>query len=222
MPFIVAKSSSIQNGSVMVTDLFPNQSQANPAIDPQPQGPFYVRAPEYGHGAGKTPLLNSTSGISFASAGEGLVSYLLRRVADHNNGAGSLAITLANAIAIAEAIQARLEGGLSITDANLNALVLAEVGNASDFDGSGSDSSGDAAEVLAILAGETYLVSAGTQIETALGAYVPVLADAGFQGNRRSLVDRDSSWRISRQEGVLGGLEAAGLVSLYNSDGTLA
>jgi hypothetical protein len=222
MPFIVAKSSSIQNGSVMVTDLFPNQSQANPAIDPQPQGPFYVRAPEYGHGAGKTPLLNSTSGISFASAGEGLVSYLLRRVADHNNGGGSLAITLANAIAIAEAIQARLEAGQSLTDANLNALVLAEVGNASDFDGSGSDSSGDAAEVLAILAGETYLVSAGTQIETALGAYVPVLADAGFQGNRRSLVDRDSSWRISRQEGVLGGLETAGIVTLYNSDGTLA
>lgn len=222
MPFIVAKSSSIQNGSVMVTDLFPNQSQANPTVDPAPQGPFYVRAPEYGHGAGKTPLLNSASGISFASAGEGLVSYLLRRVADHNNGGGSLAITLANAIAIAAAIQARLEGGLSLSNADLTGLVLAEVGNASDFDGSGSDSSGEASEVLAILAGETYLVLAGTQIQTALNAYVPVLADAGFQGNRRSLVAKDSSWQISRQAGVLGGLETAGIVSIYNSDGSLA
>ena len=43
MPYIIARRPEIQNGSVQITDLFPNESQRNLVNDPRGQGPFLCK-----------------------------------------------------------------------------------------------------------------------------------------------------------------------------------
>ena len=38
-PAICIRDTSISNGQILVKDMWPNRSQANPVVDPAPQGP---------------------------------------------------------------------------------------------------------------------------------------------------------------------------------------
>lgn len=231
MPYLVARRSEIQSGHIMITDLFPNQSLANPTIDPKPQGPFYIKPANFGSSFGQTPnLISNGQEVIVESDAYGLVAYLLRHVED---GTGA-AITVLNAVAISDAIKALVRTGAAITANALNNAVIAG-GLASDFDGSGTTSNGEVEHVLRILAGESYVLSKGVKIQDAQGAFIPVLADAGFQDDVRKLVDRDASWKISLAQGSLrglvdalpvennfaGGTSTDPLITVYNSDGTL-
>lgn len=229
MPYLVARRSEIKSGHIMITDLFPNQSLANPTIDPKPQGPFYIKPANFGSSFGETPnLISNGQEVIVESDAYGLVAYLLRHVED---GAGA-AITVLNAIAISDAIKVLVRSGAVINANALNNAVVAG-GLASDFDGGGTSSNGEVEHVLRILAGESYVLSKGTKIQDAQGAFIPVLADGGFQGDVRRLVSKDASWKISLAQGSLRGLvsatenEFAGgtstdpLLTIYNADGTL-
>jgi hypothetical protein len=190
--YVVAARAEVQNGSVQVTDLWPNQSQAN------------------------------------------LV--LLRNV--QADGAGGGALTFAEAKAAASSILARVYARGTLTLAVINGFLVAAAGAGTELtDAGGSDSTGSVEDILKILAGETYIVSAGTQIEDGAGAFVPVLGDSGMQSFSRVLVPNDSSWQISLSEGSLASLTTvrdqvdgdlfAGvrstipLVTVYAADGTI-
>ena len=250
MPYIIARRPEIQNGSVQITDLFPNESQRNLVNDPRGQGPFYVRTANVGSTGGERPVLkvNADTSIEFLRRSNGLIAYLIANVeanpAANVNGAGTgPALTLAQAEQAASNIIARVRAGSTLQIADINTILSgADVVNApTDLDGAGgvanSNSTGSLVEVLAILAGEDYIVNAGTPVQDADGVKELVLAPGSLGSTMRTLVERDSSWKISFSEGSLAGLTSvrdavngdlfAGvrstspLLTVYNDDGTL-
>ena len=240
MPFILARRAEIQNGSIQITDLFPNATQSNPGIDPRPQGPFYVRVANIGDIGRTRPIIktNDDGSLSFLTRCNGLVAYLIANVeADH--GAAANALTIPQAEEAASQILARVQGGLKLEVGDVNTILSgAQVVNAATFldgDGNASDSTGKISEVLAILAGEDYIVAAGTPIQDAAGAFQNGINPGTLGTTMRTLVPNDSSWKISFSEGVLGGLtgaqdvkkafagvkSATPLLTVYNDDGTI-
>ena len=71
-PVICIRDASIVNGSLMVKDMWPNRSQANPVVDPAPQGPRYVRQPEN--------VLPVVANQAVSAEVRGLASYLLMTI----------------------------------------------------------------------------------------------------------------------------------------------
>ena len=241
MPFILARRSEIQNGSIQITDLFPNATQSNPGIDPRPQGPFYVRVPNIGASGQTRPFIktNTDGSLEFLKRCNGLVAYLIAHVeADPGGNAGDgPALTVVEAEAVADLIITRVRAGGTVTLANVNDDLTAVAGGATDLDGAAgnSNSTGSLAEVLAILAGEDYIINGGVSIQTAGGVFAPVIAPGTLGTTMRTLVPNDSSWKISFSEGVLSGLtgvqnanrafagvkSATPLLTVYNDDGTI-
>lgn len=241
MPFILARRSEIQNGSVQITDLFPNATQANLVNDPRPQGPFYVRVPNIGATGRARPIIktNSDGSLEFLTQCNGLVAYLIANV-EANGGIAGPALTVPLAEVAAENILARVRDGQTLEINDINAILSdADVANApTDLDGAsvaGSSSTGDLSEVLAILAGENYIINAGVAIQTAGGLKAAVIAPGTLGSTMRTLVPNDSSWKISFSEGVLSGLvgaqntnlafagvkSATPLLTVYNDDGSI-
>lgn len=235
MPYILARSSQIQNGSVQITDLFPNESQRNMVNDPVAQGPFYVKTPNLGlSGLYRTIIqTNGDGSLSFLREARGLVAYLIANVEADGVGAGD-ALTLAEAEATVATLLARVRAGQAIEVGDVNNALTAANGNATSL--VGGNSTGTLVEVLSILAGNDYVVPAGRAIQTALGAFAPVIAPGTLVETVRSLVPNDTSWKISFSEGVLSGLvstadrkfgagavvpNTAPLLTVYNDDGTL-
>jgi len=240
MPFILARRSQIQNGSIQITDLFPNVSQRNLVNDPVGQGPFYVRVPNIGATGRTRPFIktNADGSLEFLQSCNGLVAYLLANVeADFGGAADSL--TVPQAEAAATLILGRAQAGQTLQVADINTILsgVAVVNAATDLDGAavGSDSTGSVAEVLAILAGEDYTVNGGVPIQDLNGAFAPVIGAGTLGTTMRTLVHNDSSWKISFSEGTLGGLagaqdpkkafagvnSATPLLTVYNDDGTI-
>ena len=244
MPFILARRSEIQNGSIQVTDLFPNASQRNLVNDPVGQGPFYVRVPNIGATGATRPIIatDGAGALSFLRKCNGLVAYLIATVeADPGgNGGAGPALTVVQAEAAANLILARVRAGQTLQIGDINTILSdATVANgATDLDGAsvgGSNSTGSLLEVLAILAGEDYIISGGVDIQTGAGAKAIVLSPGVLGTTMRTLVPNDSSWKISFSEGSLAGLtgaqdvnkafagvkSATPLLTVYNDDGTI-
>jgi hypothetical protein len=233
MPFILARRSEIQNGSIQITDLFPNATQSNPGIDPRPQGPFYVRVANIGSTGRTRPIIktNADGSLEFLTQCNGLVAYLIANVEAVPGGAAD-ALTVVEAEAIADGILARVQDGLALELADING-VCNGVSAGSGLDQ--GDSTGSVAEVLAILAGEDYIVNAETPIQDAGGDFVNGIAPGTLGTTMRTLVPQDSSWKISFSEGVLSGLvgaqnanlafagvkSATPLLTVYNDDGSI-
>ena len=244
MPFILARRSEIQNGSIQITDLFPNVSQRNLVNDPVGQGPFYVRVPNIGATGRTRPFIktNTDGSLEFLTRCNGLVAYLIAHVeADPGgNGNDGPALTVPQAEQAVTNIVARVRAGQTVTTANVNDILSAAdvVDGATDLDGEtvgNSDSTGSIAEVLAILAGEDYIINGGVPIQDLNGVFAPVVSPGTLGTTMRSLVPNDSSWKISFSEGVLSGLtgvqnanrafagvkSATPLLTVYNNDGTI-
>jgi len=228
--YLIARRAEVQNGSVMVTDLFPNESQRNTAIDPVGAGPIYVRQVDLGVKGKYRAILSTTANvISFARESRGLVAFLIKNVA---HGAGD-ALTVAEATFGANLILAEVRDGNALPAIAINGILTnINVGGA----GTDIEANSTVSELIRVLAGETYIVKAGSTVEDANSDFVPdVNASAGFQNDVRHPVDGDSSWVLSAQGGVLSGLKSnqnvkvgfAGvlttdpIVTVYNADGTL-
>ena len=229
--YIVARRAEVQNGSVMITDLFPNASQRNTSIDPPASGPIYVRQVDLGVQGLHRVVLKTTAGVvSFVNEAKGLVPFLLKNVA---SGANGDALTIGEATVGAKAILNLVRTGVAVDLASVNAILeLATVG------GAGTDLSANSTieELVRVLAGETYLVPAGSQITLANGNFaVDLNASSYFQSDVLHPVDGDSSWLVSLEEGCLKGLTslqdpdvvfagkkvATPIVTVYNANGTL-
>ena len=233
MPFILARRSEIQNGSIQITDLFPNVSQRNLVNDPAGQGPFYVRISNMGATGRTRPFIktNVDGSLEFLQQCNGLVAYLIANV-EADVGGDDDALTVPEAEEIANGLLARVRAGQTLTLANINA-VCNGVSNASGLDQ--GDSTGSVSSILSILAGEEYTVNAGVPIQDAGGDFTNGIDPGTLGSTMRNLVPNDSSWKISFAEGTLGGLAGdqdpkkafAGvnsdtpLLTVYNDDGTI-
>jgi hypothetical protein len=158
MPYICLRRNDIPDGVLQVVDLKPNTSQRNSIKEP-PGQTRYFRAPDL------EPVVTVGAGpILVQSVTDGLAAYLIDNVEDQDNG--GTALTGSMAIAAASAIVAAMQGGGTVTIADVNADLQAATGGALTTL-TGGTSTGSLADVLNILAGATYRVPARTVVETA-------------------------------------------------------
>lgn len=215
MPFICLRRADIPNSTLQVTDLWPNKSQANPSIDPYPQGPRYVSQIV----APTLATLSSTGGTQrfFGTAQSGLSAFLL--VNARVTAGANPALTPAQALLCANALVAQMRLGNALGIAQINAAMAAVVANAT--------LQGVAASVvpdlLRVLSGATYTVPAGTVIQNGAGAWVAQGSPAAFNAacyDFSTYVDvnvADSSFYISLAQGKLNGFTS----SAFSYKGTL-
>jgi hypothetical protein len=121
MPFICLRRSDIQDAVLQITDLWPNASQRNQSIDPQPQGPRYVDGPKT-----SSVILSSTGATQryLAQAQVGLAAYLIANV----EAANLAALTPAQADTIAASLIATMRAGGTLNLAAIDAALSTTAG----------------------------------------------------------------------------------------------
>jgi hypothetical protein len=219
-PVICIRDASIKNGQLMVSDLFPNKSQASAVIDPAPQGPRYLRVVE-----NETP---SVSNLVVTRDVSGLSAYFL--VTLDVDGAG-INPTVAQATAFANAVIAEMRNGADLSEMRdvIGGVFNDDTGLEGQL-GAGS-STATTANILAILGGAHFTVPAGTDVDD---AYISVADQASLFDETvyAPIHDEDSSFHISLAEGFLSKAKSARvdprtnealdpLVVVYGSDGSL-
>lgn len=206
MPFICLARTDIPNSTLQITDLWPNKSQTNPVIDPPAVGPLYINAPT-------TAFVGiTTAGAvqTFTVAASGLAAYLLANV--QSAGAGGPALTPANALTMSNNIITAMRAGSTLSLAAINVILGAVVGG-TVLTGGGSLSTGAVTDVLRILAGITYTVPAGTQIQAVGPIFVaqgsPAVFNAANFADHKDILPTDSSFYDSLSYGKIAGFKSA-------------
>jgi len=211
MPFICLRRTDIPNGTLQVTDFWPNKTQANAVVDPKPQGPRYCNAPNT-----STVVLTSTGGAQrqFAAAYSGLAAYLLANV--QQDGAGGAAMTPTQADTAAAALITAMRAGSDLTLADINTILVAAAGAGTELNSlGGSASTGAVSDVLRILAGATYTVPSGSVIQNTSTVFTPQSSAAAWNAanfNFNTFTDvlaMDSSFYISLAQGQLNGFTSS-------------
>jgi len=167
MPFICKIRTDIPATVLQVLDLLPNSSQRNLIYDPLGQTKYIERA------------TNDTVVVAAnvtQAAYDGVAAWLIDAIEDSGDG-GALTATEANTIAAA--LIARLDLGLDMDTASVNAVIQATV--AASGIGLGA-SVGTLLELLQILAGGEYVVPAGTSADPGAGNYKGSAAGAFTTG----------------------------------------
>lgn len=193
-PAICVRDTAISNGQLMVKDLWPNRSQANPVLDPVAQGPRYLRVVE-----NELPVVANDT---VSRAVKGLTAYLLANLED---GAGAR-ITVTNAVNMASPIIALMRAGAPITEAVLVAPagpIKAEIAGAGLGVG---DSTATLNDILQILAGARYVVPAGHILE--VGGAFQQPSDFFDYTVMSPIVEEDSSFWISLAQGDILGMKS--------------
>lgn len=210
-PAICIIDTSISNGQLMVKDLWPNRSLANPVIDPAPQGPRYLRVVE------ATTLPVVAAGVVTREV-SGLAAYLLANLDDGSNDpAVGASIDPADAKTIADALVAEMRAGNTLDLAAINDIIDDTVATA----GVGvATSTATVEDILQILAGARYTVPAGHVVEVG-GEFQPVATSFFDYGIMSPVLEEDSSFWISVAKGDLLGLKNAGYVVIYDGDGNV-
>lgn len=192
-PVICIRDTSVANDTFQITDLFPNRSQRNGAIDPVAQGPRYLRNVET-----QTPVV---SGTSFARSASGLVAYLLANQC-HENAPNFEVLSVVEATTLADFFVARMRDGLALDLATVNPLIAGLAGLADVQIGS-ANSSTTIHDVLLILSGAKYTVPAG-HVYKAGNDDIIVPTESFFNTSVFVEVDEDdSSFYLSVARGAL-------------------
>lgn len=198
-PAICIRSASIANNSFQITDLWPNRSQANPVVDPTPQGPRYLRQPE-----NQLPTVDG-NGLT-TNTTSGLTAYVLLTAQDGNPAAP----TPAQAKLMADAVIAEMRTGGALTQADISALYAGEVVGF----GIGT---GVVEEILSILAGAKFTLEAGVDT-TILGNATATRFDTGAF---KAVNENDSSFWLSVARGQLNTAISNELVVCYDGEGNV-
>ena len=221
-PVICLRDETIPNNSFQITDLFPNRSQRNPVVDPAAQGPRYLRQPE-----NNIPVVANNA---VSKAVSGLTAYLLTTI-DVEAG-GNPTPTQANDMA--RTLLKRMRNGNELTLAKINDAIIAAGGLGGDFDNTGIVGTGDSTatvqNILSILGGANFTVSAGTSVADSY--LTEAQQTSAFNSNVYQAIDpSDSSFYLSVARGQLSvakssSTDAKGNVLypqcvLYKADGTL-
>lgn len=194
-PVVCIRDTSITNGQLMVKDLWPNRSQANPVVDPVAQGPRYLRVVG-------TPTLPVLTGTVLAKTVTGLAAYLLVTI---DRAAGTANISPAESVTMAEALISEMRTGADLTLNDIDTVLDGVVGG-TGIVGTG-DSTATVNNILQILAGAVFTVPAGYDLETAQNA--PRWLSAGDQADSfdesvfQPIIEEDSSFWISVAQGDL-------------------
>ena len=224
-PVICIRDASIKNGQLLVKDMWPNRSQANPVVDPAPQGPRYLRVVE-------TPTLPVLDGTVIAKTVSGLAAYCLVTL---DLQAGTANISPAQAVAIAEDLITKMRNGDDLTTNDINGVIQAADGANMNATGIGlGGSTATVNNILQILSGATFTVPAGYDLETDPGNVPQFLSEAdqasSFSAFHNPIVFEDSSFWISLAQGDLLGLKSTRTVDnvvldpyvvVYNGTGTV-
>ncbi len=205
-PVICIKDTSISNGQLIVKDMWPNRSQANPVIDPAPQGPRYLRVV-----ANELP---SVANNIVALEVSGLSAYLLVTI---DAGAGNVNPTPAQAKDMADALIAEMRAGNDLDLNSINDTLDAVVGG-TGIVGTGN-STATVNNILQILGGAPFTVPAG---EVSVNATFQVEQGQAnlFTAFHNPIVEEDSSFWISLAQGDLSGMKSADFVVVYDGEGT--
>ena len=197
-PVICIRDASIKNGQIMVKDLFPNRSQANPVVDPAPQGPRYLRVPEN--------VLPTVANNVVSKEVSGLAAYLLVTI---DAAAGNANPTPAQAFEMAEALISEMRTGGGLTLAEINAVLAGVVGG-TGIVGTGN-STATVNNILQILGGAPFTVPAGVSVNATFQV------EAGqanlFTAFHNPIAFEDSSFWISLAKGDLLGLKSSRTVN---------
>jgi hypothetical protein len=199
-PVICIRDTAISNGQLIVKDMWPNRSQANPVVDPAPQGPRYLRVVE-------TPTLPVLDGTVVSQTVSGLAAYLLVTL---DQGALGANITPAESVTMAEALISEMRTGGDLEVADINGLLAGIVGG-TGIVGTGA-STATVNNILQILGGATFTVPAGYDLEDAVNnpQWLSVADQASsFSAWFNPIVEEDSSFWISLAQGDLLGLKSS-------------
>jgi hypothetical protein len=187
-PVICIRDASVTNGQLMVKDLWPNRSQANPVVDPAPQGPRYLRVVE--------DTLPVVANNLVSRQVSGLSAYLLVTL---DAGAAGAQLTPAQASAMATSVIATMRTGVALDLATLNGLFAAVV--AGTGIGLGA-STATVVNVLRILGGARFVVPVGTNVNV---NFLTANVQEGLFDTtvHAEIIPEDSSFWISLAKGNL-------------------
>lgn len=218
MPHICLIRSDIPDGILQVLDLLPNSSQYSLIYDPPPQTKYVNRV------ANDTVVTTGAGPITTNADYKGLSAYLIDNV--ENTGSAGEALTAAEVATISAALISRMDSGLPLAEADINAVIQATAA------GSGigiGDSTATVEGFLRVLAGAEYLLPVGSTVEDGGNAFVNTPAGAFTEGVFRQTFET-GALTISLGEGELATFsdssfvyaESAGAaVAVYADDGSL-
>lgn len=198
-PAICIRDISIANNSFQITDLWPNRAQANPVLDPVPQGPRYLRQPE-------NQLPTVDNGGLTTNASSGLTAYVLITA----QGGGNVQPTPAQAKLLADALISEMRAGGALTEADINALYGATVAGF-------TIGTGVVEEILSILSGAKFTLEVGVDTTLNGNATATRFDGAVF----KAVNENDSSFWISVARGQLSTAIANEMVVCYDGAGNV-
>lgn len=198
-PAICLRDASIANNSFQITDLWPNRAQANPVLDPVPQGPRYLRQPE-----NELPTVD-LAGVTTNSS-SGVTAYILITAQDGGNNQP----TPAQAKLIADAVISEMRAGGSLT---AGALAAVYNGAVAGF----SLGTGVVEELLSVLSGAKFTVEVGVDA-TLNGLATATRFDSTVF---KAVNENDSSFWISVVRGQLSTAISNEMVVCYDGDGNV-
>lgn len=196
MPYICKIRTDVSDGILQVVDLQPNESQRNLIYEPRGQNKYPRRVQN------ATIATSGAGPIVTVAAYQGLGAWLIDQIEDTPNGD---ALTAAQTNTIALALIARMDAGLALTTAAVNAVIQLTVA------GSGiglGNSIGTLADFLKIMAGAEYTLPQASAVEDALNAFVATAAGT-FTTGQYLQTRQSGALEISLGEGALAGLTAA-------------
>lgn len=191
--YIVFSRKDIDDNNVQILDLQPNSSQRNSVYDLPGQTGYLAYTCQ-----NDTVAHTNDGGVLEATADTyGLAAYLGARV-DDITGGGHVCVAAADANLAATAILARVRQGLALNTAGINAAIQTVVGLAtSGIIGTGN-STATVVEILRILSGEVFKITAGSAFSGAAGIFLGTGGDFVVPTTVNDIVTYASDWRNVR------------------------
>ena len=205
---VVVTRTDIPNGVLQLTDLFPHSSLSNQVDLPEGQTQYLRRAAT----SWSTVATTGANPILTVNAYTGLAAYLLDNVVSSGLGAGTGALTAANANAASAALLAIVDAGSPLTLAAVN-VALSVIAATTGLTTGGS--TGVLLELLQIVSGRTYSVPSAASVEA---AGVKTARTGSFVDTYWKPVIRGGVFEISNLRGQISKLKA----STFPYKGTLA
>jgi len=189
--FLVMRRTDIPEEEMQVVDLKPNTSQRNYVLTPPGQSGYIhnIPAPAIAASVAAGPPVAATADLT------GLAAYLIGNL-DTTAGVGGAVYTGAQADAAAGALVAIAQAGTVLDAAAVDAILAVFVAGTSL---SGGGSTGVLSELLSVMAGNGYMIEAGTEISDGGGLFAGRVGDF-VEGVYKQLYDT-GSFNISNGEG---------------------
>jgi hypothetical protein len=219
--FLIMRRPDIPDGVLQVVDLWPNTSSKNYIYPPGLGQTGYVHNIPFVDITGLT-----TAGPPVVADADltGVAAYLIGNI-DTGAGAGGAPFTDAQAVQAAGLLRVIAEAGTALDASAVNATLATVVAGTSL---SGGGSTGVLSELLAVMAGQGYLIPAGSELSDGGGAFAGRVGDF-VEGVYKQLYDI-GHFKCSNLNGNISLMKSSNFeydgtmgaaVTVYAADGTL-